>query len=58
MIPVPREEQKKEAFRLSEDGRFQESLELCTTLLEGGRDSAIEVLTATNLYYAGKLEDA
>jgi tetratricopeptide (TPR) repeat protein len=58
MIPVPREEQKKEAFRLSEDGRFQESLEICTVLLEGGRDPAIEVLTATNLYYAGKLEDA
>ena len=58
MIPVLREEQKKEAFRLSEDGRFQESLEICTVLLEGGRDPAIEVLTATNLYYAGKLEDA
>jgi tetratricopeptide (TPR) repeat protein len=58
MIPVPREEQKKEAFRLSEDGRFQESLDICTVLLEGGRDPAIEVLTATNLYYAGKLEDA
>jgi hypothetical protein len=58
MIPVPREEQKKEAFRLSEDGRFQESLEICTAILEGGRDPAIEVLTATNLYYTGKLEDA
>ncbi len=58
MIPVSREEQKKEAFRLSEDGRFQESLEICTVLLEGSRDPAIEVLTATNLYYAGKLEDA
>jgi tetratricopeptide (TPR) repeat protein len=58
MIPVPREDQKKEAFRLSEDGRFQESLEICTALLETGRDPAIEVLTATNLYYTGKLEDA
>jgi tetratricopeptide (TPR) repeat protein len=58
MIPVPREKQKEEAFRLSEDGRFQESLEICTAILEGGRDSAIEVLTATNLYYTGKLEDA
>jgi len=58
MITVPREDQKKEAFRLSEDGRFQESLEICTTLLKGGSDPAIEVLTATNLYYAGKLEDA
>ena len=58
MITVPGEDQKKEAFRLSEDGRFQESLDICTTLLQGDSDPAIEVLTATNLYYAGKLEDA
>jgi tetratricopeptide (TPR) repeat protein len=58
MIPATREEQKKEAFRLFEDGRHQESLQLCTTLLESGRDSAVEVLAATNLYYTGKLEDA
>ena len=36
MIPASREEQKKEAFRLFEDGRYQESLEVCTTILEGG----------------------
>jgi tetratricopeptide (TPR) repeat protein len=58
MIPSSREEQKKEAFRLFEDGRYQESLQLCTFLLESGRDPAIEVLAATNLYYTGKLEDA
>jgi len=58
MIPAPREEQKKEAFRLFEDGRYQESLEICTILLESGKDSAIEVLAATNLYSTGKLEDA
>ncbi len=58
MIPAPREEQKKEAFRLFEDGRYQESLETCTILLESGKDSAIEVLAATNLYYTGKFEDA
>jgi Flp pilus assembly protein TadD/ribosomal 50S subunit-recycling heat shock protein len=58
MIPASREEQKKEAFRLFEDGRHQESLQLCTILLESGRDSAVEVLAATNLYYTGKLEDA
>jgi len=58
MIPASREEQKKEAFRLFEDGRYQESLQLCTILLESGRDSAVEVLDATNLYYTGKLEDA
>jgi tetratricopeptide (TPR) repeat protein len=58
MIPASREEQKKEAFRLFEDGRHQQSLQLCTILLESGRDPAIEVLSATNLYYTGKLEDA
>jgi tetratricopeptide (TPR) repeat protein len=58
MIPAPREEQKKEAFRLFEDGRYQESLETCTMLLERSKDSAIEVLAATNLYYTGKFEDA
>ena len=58
MIPASREEQKKEAFRLFEDGRYLESLQVCTTILEGGKDSAIEVLAATNLFYTGKLEDA
>jgi Flp pilus assembly protein TadD len=58
MIPASREEQKKEAFRLFEDGRYLESLQICTILLEGGKDSAVEVLAATNLFSAGKLEDA
>jgi Flp pilus assembly protein TadD len=58
MIPASREEQKKEAFRLFEDGRYLQSLQICTILLEGGKDSAVEVLAATNLFYTGKLEDA
>jgi len=58
MIPASREEQKKEAFRLFEDGRYQESLQICTILLDGGKDAAVEVLAATNLFYTGKLEDA
>jgi len=58
MIPASPEEQKKEAFRLFEDGRYQESLSVCNILLEKGKDSAIEVLAATNLFYTGKLEDA
>ena len=58
MIPASRDEQKKEAFRLFEDGRYLESLQVCTILLEGGKDSAVEVLAATNLFYTGKLEDA
>jgi tetratricopeptide (TPR) repeat protein len=58
MIPSSREEQKKEAFRLFEDGRYIESGNLCTILLESGRDAAIDVLAATNLYYMGKYDDA
>ncbi|MDD1693449.1 MAG: hypothetical protein LUQ71_01875, partial [Methanoregula sp.] len=58
MIPLPPEEQKKEAFRLFEDGRYQESLHVCNTVLESGRDPALEVLAATNLYYTGRYEDA
>ena len=58
MIPSSKEEQKKEAFRLFEDGRYIESGQLCSLLLESGKDSAIDVLAATNLYYMGKLDDA
>ncbi|MDD1686550.1 hypothetical protein [Methanoregula sp.] len=58
MIPMTAEEQKKEAFRLFEDGRYQESLLVCNQLLEAGRDPALEVLAATNLYYTGRHEDA
>ncbi|WP_321506393.1 tetratricopeptide repeat protein [uncultured Methanoregula sp.] len=52
------EDKKREAFRLFEDGKYQESLLLCTALLESEKDSAIEVLAATNLYNTGRLEDA
>lgn len=58
MIPSTPEQQKKEAFRLFEDGRYLESLQFCTSVLEGGKDPAVEVLFATNLFYTGKLEDA
>ncbi len=58
MIPSTSEEQKKEAFRLFEDGRYSESLQLCLQVLGSERDQAIEVLLATNLFNTGKLEDA
>jgi len=58
MIPLPPEEQKKEAFRLFEDGRYQESLLVCNHLLESEKDPALEILAATNLYAAGRYEDA
>ena len=58
MILLSPDEQKKEAFRLFEDGRYQESLQVCNRLLESGREPALEVLAATNLYYTGHHEDA
>ena len=58
MIPLSRDEQKKAAFLLFEDGRYIESDQLCTILLKSGTDSAIDVLAATNLYYMGKFEEA
>lgn len=58
MTEQTRENIKKEAFRLFEDGRYQESLQICTGLPAADRDPAVEILVATNLYYTGKLEDA
>lgn len=58
MIPATLEEQKKEAFRLFEDGRYQESLNLCMLVLGSVKDQPLEVLAATNLFYTGKLDDA
>ena len=58
MTAQAREDQRGEAFRLFEEGRYQESLQICTGLSVTDRDAAVEVLTATNLYYTGKPEDA
>jgi len=58
MTTHAREDLKKEAFRLFEEGRYQESLQTCTALPAADRDAAVDVLTATNLYYTGKHEDA
>jgi len=58
MTVQAREDKKKEAFRLFEEGRYQESLQICTGLPAADRDAAIEVLTATNLFYTGKTGDA
>lgn len=58
MIPFTREERKKEAFRLYEDGRYQESLRLCSELVGQEKDQAVEVLLATNLFATNRLDDA
>lgn len=58
MIPATPEEQKQEAFRLFEDGRYIESLKYCKLLLDTGNDPALEVLAASNLFLTGKIDDA
>jgi hypothetical protein len=58
MIPASLEDQKREAFRLFEDGRYQESLNLCMLVLGALRDQPLEILAATNLFYTGRLDDA
>jgi tetratricopeptide (TPR) repeat protein len=58
MLPPSPEDRKKEAFRLFEDGQYQESLRVCNLVLEQEKDPAVEVLAATNLYTTGRLEDA
>lgn len=52
------EDTTREAFRLFEDGRFQDSLAVCNRLLEAEKDPALEVLAATNLFHTGRFEDA
>ncbi|HUH79300.1 MAG TPA: tetratricopeptide repeat protein [Methanoregula sp.] len=58
MIPLSREDRKREAFRLFEDGRYQEALRQCELLLEEGKDPAVDILAATSLFNTGRLEDA
>ncbi|HEX3002123.1 MAG TPA: hypothetical protein VHN82_07140 [Methanoregula sp.] len=58
MIPREPGDTTKEAFRLFEDGRFPESLAACNRMLEEEKDPALEVLAATNLFHAGRYEDA
>ena len=58
MIPATADDRNKDAFRLYNEGQYQESLALCNRLLETARDPALEILAATNLFSLGKLEDA
>jgi tetratricopeptide (TPR) repeat protein len=58
MTPVPEDDEKKEALVLYNSGRYAESLALCNRLLETSRDTALEILAATNLFSLGKLEEA
>jgi tetratricopeptide (TPR) repeat protein len=53
-----REDQKKEAFQLFEEGKYTESLQVCSGLLAAASDTAVEVLAATNLYFTGRYDEA
>ena len=53
-----REDIKKEAFRLFEEGKYQESLQVCMAIPAAERDGAVEILIATNQYSTGKTDDA
>ncbi|MEN6395322.1 MAG: hypothetical protein ABFC78_02430, partial [Methanoregula sp.] len=58
MKPATADDQNKDAFRLYNEDRYEESLTLCNSLLETNRDPALEILAATNLFSLGKTEDA
>jgi tetratricopeptide (TPR) repeat protein len=58
MTTAPGEFQKREAFRLFEEGRYKESYAACTALPPDRRDETISVLCATNLFYMGRYNDA
>ena len=50
--------QKREAFRLFEEGRYEESYAACIAFTPDRRDEAISVLCATNLFYLERYNDA
>ena len=58
MTTAEDEFRKREAFRLFEDGRYEESYAACTALPPDRRDEAISVLCATNLFYMERYNDA
>ena len=48
----------REAFLLYNEGKYQESLDLCNRLLVTAKDPALEVLAATNLFCLKRTADA
>ena len=52
------DDRTKDAFRLYNEGKHQESLDCCNRLMETAREPALEVLAATNLFCLKKYEDA
>ena len=57
MIPGAGDDKKK-AFTLHEQGWYQDSFDLCTRLLAKEKDPSLEVLSATNLFFLKRYDDA
>ena len=49
---------RKKALFLLEEGRYQESLDLCGELMAGDDDPSLPVLAATDLFYMEKYDEA
>ena len=53
-----REESVRKAFSLFEEGKYRESLAICLASGQPAGDTQIAILTARNLYYLGRIEEA
>lgn len=58
MDNVEREESARKAFSLFEEGKYRESLAICLASGQPASDTQIAILTARNLYYLGRIEEA
>ena len=58
MTDQPPADAGKEAFALYEAGKYRESIDLCTRLLNGSDDTSLAVLVATDLFALGEYGDA
>ncbi len=58
MPDITPEEKRKKAFRLFEDGIYEESYTMCRDLIAISPDPSLDVLAATNLFQMGRIDDA
>ncbi|NTV00458.1 MAG: tetratricopeptide repeat protein, partial [Methanoregulaceae archaeon] len=58
MTAEKREQQRREAFQLYQEGKFADSLAICQAAGADGPDSQMSILVARNLYNLGRYEEA
>ncbi|WP_342678244.1 hypothetical protein [Methanofollis sp. UBA420] len=58
MTDQPPADAGKEAFALYEAGKYRESIDLCTRLLNGSDDTSLAILVATNLFALAEYNEA